>query len=109
MHPALRTVRTLDLTPTPPAPCGRGVEPPDFENIRLLVVLRSITRALPILLVPLLVPRGSPSDADTPDSDELQSDHHGWAEGRGVEIAPAVPPPDRDPMTVKPTQTTAPG
>ena len=40
-----------------------GVEPPMFANIELLVLIRSCCRALPILLIPLLVPTGSPGDA----------------------------------------------
>jgi len=41
-----------------------GVDQPHFHNLRTLVILRSLTRALPILLIPSLVPNGSPSDPD---------------------------------------------
>uniref|UniRef100_A0A7S3SFH4 Uncharacterized protein n=3 Tax=Emiliania huxleyi TaxID=2903 RepID=A0A7S3SFH4_EMIHU len=40
-----------------------GVEPPAFENIRVLVLVRSLTRALPLLLIPHLLPPGAPTDA----------------------------------------------
>ena len=40
-----------------------GVEPPAFANLRLLVVLRSLARLLPLTFIPLLVPLGSPRDA----------------------------------------------
>ena len=39
-----------------------GVEPPHFRNLRLLVIVRSLARLLPLLFIPLLVPRGSPQD-----------------------------------------------
>lgn len=39
-----------------------GVEPPTFENLQLLVVIRSLTRLLPILIIPLLLPIGSPKE-----------------------------------------------
>ena len=39
-----------------------GVKAPDFEGLRTYVILRSIMRLIPICLVPLLVPRGSPRD-----------------------------------------------
>lgn len=41
-----------------------GVDAPTFTNLRLLVVIRALTRALPLLLIPFLVPTGSPSDID---------------------------------------------
>ena len=37
-----------------------GVESPQFENIELWAVLRALCSVLPILLVPVLVPPGSP-------------------------------------------------
>mmetsp|Transcript_20028 Transcript_20028/g.29994 ORF Transcript_20028/g.29994 Transcript_20028/m.29994 type:complete len:640 (+) Transcript_20028:70-1989(+) len=41
-----------------------GVEPPEFKNLEVYVVIRSLCRLLPILLVWPLVPKGSPfSDA----------------------------------------------
>ena len=42
-----------------------GVEPPGFQNIELLVFLRSCCRALPIFLIPFLVPDGSPEGRRT--------------------------------------------
>eukprot|EP00941_MAST-03F_sp_MAST-3F-sp1_P001344 g1344.t1 len=39
-----------------------GVEPPEFRNIETLVIFRSLTRFLPILFIPFLIPEGSPSD-----------------------------------------------
>ena len=46
-----------------------GVEPPEFENIEILVVIRALCRLLPILLIPHLVPLGSPR------ADAFQSAH----------------------------------
>jgi len=47
-----------------------GVHAPHFENLRLLVLIRSLTRALPILLIPYLVPRGTPlGDLELPEDD----------------------------------------
>jgi hypothetical protein len=46
-----------------------GVEAPGFVNIEVLVVVRALCRALPILLIPHLVPLGSPK------SDAFQSVH----------------------------------
>eukprot|EP00501_MAST-03F_sp_TOSAG23-6_P002542 GSMAST32.ASY1.ANO1.2681.1 assembled CDS len=40
-----------------------GVRAPEFHNIELLVLTRSLTRLLPILLIPYLVPLGRPSDS----------------------------------------------
>ena len=37
-----------------------GVESPQFENIELWAVLRALCSVLPVLLVPVLVPPGSP-------------------------------------------------
>jgi hypothetical protein len=59
-----------------------GVDAPDFDNLRKLVVIRSLTRALPLLLIPFLVPTGSPSDV--PD---------GEGGGGGAEAAMASPVP----------------
>ena len=42
-----------------------GVEPPLFENLRMLVLVRSLTRALPLLLIRLLLPPGTPMDPKT--------------------------------------------
>mmetsp|Transcript_34416 Transcript_34416/g.75622 ORF Transcript_34416/g.75622 Transcript_34416/m.75622 type:complete len:133 (+) Transcript_34416:1887-2285(+) len=42
-----------------------GVEPPAFENIGVLVTIRSLTRALPLLLIPFLLPSGSPMEDAT--------------------------------------------
>lgn len=39
-----------------------GVDPPEFHNLELLVIIRSLTRFLPVFLVWKLVPHGSPSD-----------------------------------------------
>jgi hypothetical protein len=39
-----------------------GVEAPEFNHLGFFVVLRSLTRALPLLLIPFLVPTGTPSD-----------------------------------------------
>jgi hypothetical protein len=46
-----------------------GVEPPEFVNIEILVVIRALCRLLPILLIPHLVPVGSPR------ADAFQSAH----------------------------------
>lgn len=40
-----------------------GVEGPEFRNLDALVVIRSFARLLPILLIPFLVPKGSPNDS----------------------------------------------
>jgi hypothetical protein len=51
-----------------------GVDAPHFTNLRLLVVIRSLTRALPLLLIPFLVPLGSPSDPEVPtDADDAEA------------------------------------
>merc|ERR1712046_33460 len=42
-----------------------GVEAPRFDNLKSFLVLRSLMRLLPILMLPLLVPPGSPSDGET--------------------------------------------
>lgn len=75
-----------------------GVEAPAFTNMRLLVVIRSLTRALPLLLIPFLVPPGSPSDPAAP---EEEADTAGAlpsaADGQvaaGAGAAPVVPPVD---------------
>ena len=39
-----------------------GVEPPEFENLPLLVLIRSLCRALPLALIPMLLPEGTPQD-----------------------------------------------
>lgn len=40
-----------------------GVEAPEFVNIEWLVFIRCCAKLLPIVLVLLLVPRGSPRDS----------------------------------------------
>ena len=37
-----------------------GVEAPVFHNIEALVITRALCRALPVLMIPYLVPLGSP-------------------------------------------------
>jgi len=68
-----------------------GVEPPLFTNIRLLVVIRSLTRAIPIALIPLLVPPGSPAD-DEPGADEPKGGKEGLEAGGSP--APMTPADD---------------
>jgi len=51
-----------------------GVDSPGFHNLRVLVIIRSLTRALPILLIPFLVPDGSPSDPEHLDAGCHSSD-----------------------------------
>jgi hypothetical protein len=84
-----------------------GVHAPQFENLRLLVVIRSLTRALPLLLIPWLVPSGSPSDSQ-PVEEDASDDADGKIEavdakrgskgskgpkpGRRAELAVAVGP-----------------
>ena len=41
-----------------------GVEAPGFEGIEWLAVITSLTRLLPMMLVPLLIPDGSPADEE---------------------------------------------
>ena len=41
-----------------------GVEKHKYDGLPALVVVRALTRLVPILLVPFLVPRGSPSDPE---------------------------------------------
>mmetsp|Transcript_32486 Transcript_32486/g.75875 ORF Transcript_32486/g.75875 Transcript_32486/m.75875 type:complete len:471 (+) Transcript_32486:7-1419(+) len=51
-----------------------GVDAPEFANLRLLVVIRSLTRALPLILIPFLVPLGSPSDPEVlTDADDAEA------------------------------------
>ena len=59
-----------------------GVEPPDFVNLRLFVVLRSLARLLPLSFIPLLVPAGSPQD----DAFDIgQADDEGDQVGLGMQ------------------------
>ena len=39
-----------------------GVKGPEFENLDVLVIIRSLARLLPIALIPFLIPDGAPSD-----------------------------------------------
>ena len=39
-----------------------GVESPAFDNVEWFVGFRSLTRLLPLFLIPFLVPGGSPQD-----------------------------------------------
>ena len=39
-----------------------GVNGPEFENLDVLVIIRSLARLLPIALIPFLIPDGAPSD-----------------------------------------------
>ena len=50
----------LPLTPLPPHP--HPSLPTDFDNLASYCLIKSCMRALPVLLVPILVPRGRPSD-----------------------------------------------
>jgi hypothetical protein len=40
-----------------------GVQKPDFDNIEAYILVRSLMRALPLLLIPSLVPAGGPKDS----------------------------------------------
>ena len=40
-----------------------GVQKPDFDNIEVYILVRSLMRALPLLLIPGLVPAGGPKDS----------------------------------------------
>ena len=63
-----------------------GVEPPDFVNLRLFVVLRSLARLLPLGFIPLLVPTGSPQD----DAFDIgQADDEGDQVGLGMQQQPS--------------------
>jgi hypothetical protein len=46
-----------------------GVAGPSFTNLDWLVLVQALTRALPLLLVPFLIPSGSPTD-------EVKRDHY---------------------------------
>lgn len=65
-----------------------GVDAPHFTNLRLLVVVRSLTRALPIALIPFLVPVGSPNDP-TPPTDPNDASEH--AAASDSPISPSKP------------------
>ena len=60
-----------------------GVEKPEFDNLGWLVFIRSLTRLLPILLVPFLVPDGSPSDDDSGDSDKTSGENSSGSNDAG--------------------------
>ena len=63
-----------------------GIEPPDFVNLRLFVVLRSLARLLPLGFIPLLVPAGSPQD----DAFDIgQADDEGDQVGLGMQQQPS--------------------
>ena len=63
-----------------------GIEPPDFVNLRLFVVLRSLARLLPLGFIPLLVPTGSPQD----DAFDIgQVDDEGDQVGLGMQQPPS--------------------
>jgi len=63
-----------------------GVEPPEFENIQLLIFLRSCTRMLPLLFVRALVPSGSPKE----DNAELLEEDEAKGGGGGAENGSVV-------------------
>uniref|UniRef100_A0A7S4ERM5 Uncharacterized protein n=1 Tax=Chrysotila carterae TaxID=13221 RepID=A0A7S4ERM5_CHRCT len=42
-----------------------GVHAPDFENLELYVLIRTLMRLLPLALIPFLVPPGSPNSSAT--------------------------------------------
>uniref|UniRef100_A0A7S0J6I0 Uncharacterized protein n=1 Tax=Calcidiscus leptoporus TaxID=127549 RepID=A0A7S0J6I0_9EUKA len=74
-----------------------GVRPPAFARLQEYIVLRSLMRIIPVLLVPALVPRGSPRDTaremgagaaitgdeeSVPDGEEHASSSYGGALGK---------------------------
>ena len=39
-----------------------GVAPPAFVNMQWLILIRALCRLVPVLFIPLLIPKGSPRD-----------------------------------------------
>jgi folate/biopterin transporter len=70
-----------------------GINAPEFNNLPAFIVLRSLARLLPILLIPLLVPDGSPTQEghDADQRPTAQQDHY--------RPAPTSEPTDRPDRT----------
>lgn len=47
-----------------------GVQAPVYNNLGLFVIIRSIMRLLPLLLIPILVPDGSPATENSEEEEE---------------------------------------
>ena len=56
----------LSALDPPDLPAGHqgGVSGPAFRNLEWLVLIQALTRALPLLLVPFLIPTGSPTNEE---------------------------------------------
>ena len=53
------------------------VHGPEYNNLPLFVVVRSLMKLLPLLLIPVLVPEGSPSTEDEFTSQSTPRDEAG--------------------------------
>ena len=74
-----------------------GVAPPAFVNMQWLILIRALCRLVPVLFIPLLIPKGSPRDdafkiRGRDDGVKLAAEGGDPADGGG-EGTPATPVP----------------